>query len=230
MMLCNLELRSHRSIVILRRWSRYQKAGWDRVSPASHSPLIHIDPHGISSAGGLGLAMKKGMLHRLRDMLWFEQAKELESFLAKSAAAPWRLTALHQPPQPDPKEELIVLSICNTEKGGVAWLLPDAKDGVRRDNLGHCGPSGSWSLPFESRERDSAGCIRGRRRVEQGRCRFFGAVLGRHRTIWGLYEAVRAIVIVVVVVIIIIIWYTNIPHICKQDTHTYCITVYYNII
>lgn len=29
----------------------------------------------------------------------YQKAKELESFLAKSAAAPWRLTALHQPPQ-----------------------------------------------------------------------------------------------------------------------------------
>jgi len=29
----------------------------------------------------------------------YQKVKELESFLAKSAAAPWRLTALHQPPQ-----------------------------------------------------------------------------------------------------------------------------------
>ena len=39
------------------------------------------------------------------------QVKELESFLAKSAAAPWRLTALHQPPQ--------ILGDKNTKQRGV---------------------------------------------------------------------------------------------------------------
>ena len=31
------------------------------------------------------------------------KVKELDNFLATSAAAPWRLSALHQPPQPRPE-------------------------------------------------------------------------------------------------------------------------------